>query len=111
MMWRPAMIGNHTPEPRLTLIVSATDHIGLMDEWLGLDVALDLSSAGGIWTFPIQTISQSEGGFEAVHQSCAVIPHWEFLAPADGKWSVKITLSIDTSAAQARRLREAAATV
>jgi alpha-amylase len=89
----------------------ATERIGLVDEWLGLDVALEFSQTAGIWTFPIQTISQSEGGFEAVHQSSAVIPHWEFTAPADGKWSVRITLAIDTSAAHARRLREAAATV
>lgn len=88
--------------------IVAGDRIGLIDEWLGLDTALELSQPGGIWAFPIQTISQSEGGFEAVHQSTAVIPHWEFTAPAKGKWSVKITLSIDTSAAQARRLREAA---
>jgi alpha-amylase len=86
----------------------ATERIGLVDEWLGLDVALEFSQAAGVWTFPIQTISQSEGGFEAVHQSSAVIPHWEFIAPADGKWSVRITLAIDTSAAHARRLREAA---
>lgn len=86
-----------------------TERIGLIDEWLGLDAALELSQPGGIWAFPIQTISQSEGGFEAVHQSCAVIPHWEFVAPHDGKWTVKITLSVDTSAAQARRLRETAA--
>jgi len=29
-------------------------------------------------------------------------------APQTGRWSVKIGLSLDTSAAQARRLREAA---
>lgn len=85
-----------------------SDRIGLVDEWLGLDAGLELSHPADIWAFPIQTISQSEGGFEAVHQSCAVIPHWEFVAPTDGKWSVKITLSMDTSAAQARKLREAA---
>jgi alpha-amylase len=86
-----------------------SERIGLIDEWLGLDVALEFSKAAGIWTLPIQTISQSEGGFEAVHQSSMVLPHWEFTAPHDGKWSVKIVLSLDTSAAQARRLREAAA--
>ncbi|HLJ10856.1 MAG TPA: alpha-amylase/4-alpha-glucanotransferase domain-containing protein [Planctomycetaceae bacterium] len=86
-----------------------SDRIGLVDEWLGLDASLEFSQAAGIWTFPIQTISQSEGGFEAVHQSTAVVPHWEFTAARDGKWSVRITLSLDTSAAQARRLREAAA--
>jgi alpha-amylase len=86
-----------------------SERIGLIDEWLGLDAGLELSKPAGIWTFPIQTISQSEGGFEAVHQSTVVLPHWEFVSPADGKWSVKMTLSLDTSAAQARRLREAAA--
>ncbi len=91
------------------LDLANTERIGLIDEWLGLDTALEFSKPTGIWTFPIQTISQSEGGFEAVHQSSMVMPHWEFMAPQDGKWSVKITMSIDTSAAQARRLREAAA--
>ncbi|MGQ0636381.1 MAG: alpha-amylase/4-alpha-glucanotransferase domain-containing protein [Planctomycetaceae bacterium] len=88
-----------------------TERIGLVDEWLGLDVGLEVSSPAGIWTYPIQTISCSEGGFEAVHQSSVVIPHWEFTAPADGRWSVKIVLTLDTSAAQARRLREAAVVV
>jgi 4-alpha-glucanotransferase len=83
--------------------------IGLIDEWLGLDAALEVTKPAGIWTFPIETISQSEGGFEAVHQSTCVIPHWEFTAGADGRWGVTILLSVDTSAAQARRLRETAA--
>lgn len=86
-----------------------TDRVGLIDEWLGLDVSLETSRPSGFWTFPIQTISQSESGFEAVHQSCCVVPHWDIVSPPDGKWSVQLTLSLDTSAAQARRLREAAA--
>jgi alpha-amylase len=53
---------------------------------------------------PIQTVSQSESGFELVHQSVAVVPHWEFIAPDDGRWSVRLTLSCDTSAAQAKGL-------
>lgn len=90
------------------LDLPATDRVGLVDEWLGLDVGLEFSQPAAVWTFPIQTISCSEGGFEAVHQSSAVIPRWEFMAPADGRWSVKVALALDTSAAQARRLREAA---
>jgi 4-alpha-glucanotransferase len=101
--------GRQLGQLETVLDLPAADRIGLIDEWLGLDAALELSKAAGIWTLPIQTISQSEGGFEAVHQSTLVLPHWEFVAPPDGKWSVKITLLIDTSAAQARRLREAAA--
>jgi alpha-amylase len=80
---------------------------GLVDEWLGLDVSLELSEPAGLWTEPIQTVSQSEGGFELVHQSSSVTPHWEFMAPADGRWYVEITLTLDLSAAQAKQLAEA----
>ncbi len=85
---------------------SPATRLGLVDEWLGLDVSLDISRPASFWTRPIQTVSQSESGFELVHQSCSVLPHWEFLAPADGRWSVTIGLSVDTSAAQARELSE-----
>jgi alpha-amylase len=80
------------------------DRIGLVDEWQGLDVSLELSQKGGIWTHPIETISQSESGFELVHQSVSVTPHWEFVAPEDGPWVVDIRLIMDTSLARARQL-------
>jgi 4-alpha-glucanotransferase len=78
--------------------------LGLVDEWLGIDASLDFTQPAEVWTHPIQTVSQSEGGFELVHQSCMVLPHWQFYAPADGHWSVELTLSFDTSAAQAKGL-------
>jgi len=86
------------------------ERIGLVDEWLGVDVSLNTSQPGGVWTFPIQTISQSEGGFELVHQSSMVMPHWEFTVPESGRWEVEFELAIDTSAAQAKKLREATST-
>jgi len=89
--------------------LNPTDRLGLIDEWLGLDAALETTRPAMFWTFPIETISQSEGGFEAVHQSCVVMPHWEF-STTDGRWETTLRLAIDTSAAQARELREAAVT-
>lgn len=83
--------------------------IGLVDEWLGLNTGLDISRPANVWTFPIQTVSQSEGGFELVHQSSVVMPHWEFVA-SDGRWSVDLVLSIESSTAQVREPRRAAVT-
>ncbi|MCA9117183.1 MAG: DUF1926 domain-containing protein, partial [Planctomycetaceae bacterium] len=88
----------------------ACERLGLIDEWLGLDTAIESSIPACIWAMPIETISQSEGGFELVHQSCAVLPHWEIVADDSGRWSVTLRLLVDTSAAQARQLSELAVT-
>ena len=80
------------------------ERIGLVDEWLGVDVSLEFPMPCSCWAFPIETVSQSEGGFETVQQACCVVPHWEFVVPEDGRWSFELTLGIDTSAAQAREL-------
>ncbi len=77
--------------------------LGLVDEWLGLDVNLAFSRPSGIWTFPIEAVSQSEGGFELVHQSVAVYPHWNVVGDADGRWSVAMNLALDTSLAEQRQ--------
>ena len=50
------------------------ESLGLVDEWLGIDVTLKANRPSSIWTFPIETVSQSEGGFELVHQSVVVHP-------------------------------------
>jgi hypothetical protein len=77
--------------------------LGLTDQWLGIAVDLAIDRPSSMWTYPIETVSQSEAGFELVHQSVVVHPHWFVQADAEGRWSVKMTLAIDTSAAESRR--------
>ncbi len=74
-----------------------TQHLGLIDQWQGLDVLIGLSRPASIWTFPIETVSQSEAGFELVHQSVCVMPHWLVQADAEGRWSVQMQLRITAS--------------
>ncbi len=76
---------------------------GLVDEWLGLDVGLKTSRPTSLWTFPLETVSQSESGFELVHQSVVVQPHWIVLPDAEGCWSVTMRLAIDTGRAEQRQ--------
>jgi hypothetical protein len=73
--------------------------IGLVDDWLGIDARLAFAEpsnclAAGVWTFPIQTVSQSEAGFELVHQSVVVMPHWIVTPDAEGVWKVSMRLAI-----------------
>ena len=73
--------------------------IGLVDEWLGVDAVLTVlpasnGAAGGLWTFPVQSVSQSEGGFELVHQSVVAMPHWIVTPDATGVWKVAMKLTV-----------------
>ncbi|MCI0335328.1 MAG: DUF1926 domain-containing protein [Planctomycetes bacterium] len=88
------------------LDLANTDYLGLTDEWLGIDVELQSDQPMHVWTFPIETVSQSEAGFELVHQSVVVHPHWYITAGRDGRWSTTMTLNLDTSAAEKRRASE-----
>jgi len=89
---------------------SDTQGLSLVDEWLGIDVALRTSRPTGFWAFPVEAVSQSEGGFELVHQSVAVLPHWEVTGDGNGRWGVTMYLDVDTSMAESRREAEMAAT-
>jgi alpha-amylase len=88
------------------LDLTNVDFIGLTDEWLGIDVELRSDHPMNLWAFPIETVSQSESGFELVHQSVVVHPHWYITADRDGRWSTTMTLIADTSAAERRRAVE-----
>jgi alpha-amylase len=83
--------------------------LDLVDEWLGIDVGFEANRPTGFWTFPIESVSQSEGGFEGVHQSVVVMPHWRVLADEHGRWSVRIKLDVDTSLAERRMEKPAMA--
>jgi alpha-amylase len=48
-------------------------------------------------------VSQSEGGFELVHQSVVVMPHWIVTPDADGVWKVAMRLSFGNLKAAAAK--------
>ncbi len=79
----------------------------LTDEWLNLSVALGWTESAGLWTFPIRTVSRSEGGIEGVFQSSVILPHWHVTADERGTWEVHLRIGL--GAARSQLLREPAA--
>jgi alpha-amylase len=71
-----------------------TRSVTATDQWLDLAVDLAWSQAASLWCFPIETVSQSDGGAEGVYQSSAVIPHWHVTADEHGRWDVWIRWTI-----------------
>jgi hypothetical protein len=61
---------------------------------LKIDIQLIFNKKTTIWRFPIETISQSEGGFERVYQSSVVVPNWQIQLDPLAEWSVEINQRI-----------------
>jgi len=101
--------GNRWGQLGTQLDLTNIDGVNLVDEWLGIDAGLRFDRPTHLWTYPIATVSQSESGFELVHQSVCVLPHWHVQADSDGRWSVSMSLTADTSLAESRREQVAAA--
>jgi hypothetical protein len=49
-------------------------------------------SAHELWTFPLRTLSQSEGGFDIIHQGYCLCPVWVVVLPANGTKRLSIVL-------------------
>lgn len=75
--------------------ITDVNEVYLVDEWLGLRIGLKFEPSGCIWRFPIETISQSEAGFERVYQSSVVFPNWKFELPPGAIWSNKLEITIE----------------
>jgi 4-alpha-glucanotransferase len=76
------------------LDLQGVNQLGLIDSWLGLDVNLKFDRPANLWSFPVETVSQSEAGFELVHQSVCVQPHWLITGDREGKWTLQMQLSL-----------------
>jgi alpha-amylase len=71
-----------------------TSKVSLTDEWLKLRCEVRAAGSASAWRDALETVSQSEGGYERVYQGTAVLPVWDFeLAPgAEAKASMSIQI-------------------
>jgi alpha-amylase/alpha-mannosidase (GH57 family) len=77
---------------RSTGALKGVPSMSLIDQWLGVDVALSFGQPVDVWRFPIETISLSEGGFERVYQGSVVFPNWHIRL--ERKWDARILLEL-----------------
>jgi len=75
-------------------VVENAQQVGLTEGWLKIKIDLQIAKPATIWRFPIETISQSEAGFERVYQSSIVFPNWQLHLNTNESWQNKLTLQI-----------------
>jgi alpha-amylase len=89
--------GHHLANSRLNSkgVVDGVTTFSLRDDWLGLEIKIDLDGEAEVWRFPIETVSLSEAGFERVYQSSVVFPNWKFSLDADNEWERTISIFLN----------------
>jgi alpha-amylase len=68
----------------------------VVDEWRGLAVALDAPRASQFWIAPIETVSESEEGFERVYQGSQIMAVWPAEVGSKTPWKAALNLRVST---------------
>ena len=64
---------------------AATSAVELVNEWDRFVTRVQAPAANVIWRFPLETASQSEGGFERTYQASILVPVWRDVTLSEGK--------------------------
>ncbi len=85
--------------PRHMASIGSLDNVScleLNDGWLRLKLALSSEQPATWWRFPIETVSQSESGYERVYQASVLLPHWPVSLGGGESWSNTLLLEFLT---------------
>lgn len=66
--------------------------VTVVDEWQNVAVQLEAPSAHDFWISPIETVSESEEGFERVYQGSQILALWTPEVLPGSQWNAKLTL-------------------
>jgi 4-alpha-glucanotransferase len=64
--------------------------IRVVDEWQKVAVQLDAPGSGNFWIAPIETVSESEDGFERIYQGSEIIAVWPVELATGEEWDAQL---------------------
>ena len=67
---------------------------GMRDGWLKLEINFQSEKPTQFWRYPVETISQSEGGFERVYQGSCLLLGWMVVLPPQGLFETLVTVQL-----------------
>ncbi len=71
---------------RWAAAVPAGEPLRVVDEWQHAAVALEAPSARNFWIAPIETVSESEDGFERIYQGSQIVAVWPVELQSGAEW-------------------------
>jgi hypothetical protein len=79
----------------LPALESGRAHLRVVDEWQDVAATIDAPGASHLWIAPIETVSESEEGFERVYQGSQILAVWRAQLGAGSGWQGEVTLDIE----------------
>ena len=68
----------------------------LVDGWQQLAVTIAAPGAHEFWVTPIETVSESEEGFERIYQGSQILATWPAELPSGGEWRGQLALRVSS---------------
>ncbi len=79
---------------RMAATAPAPD-LSVVDEWQQVRAKIDAPGAREFWILPIETVSESEEGFERIYQGSQVIAVWPVELAAGAEWKGRMALRFE----------------
>ncbi len=78
---------------RWSVAAPAAD-LRVVDEWQRIGVTLEAPGAHSFWIAPIETVSESEDGYERIYQGSQVIAVWPVELAVNEEWKGQVTMRV-----------------
>jgi alpha-amylase len=69
--------------------------LSVVDEWQQVRAKIEAPGAREFWILPIETVSESEEGFERIYQGSQVIAVWPVELAAGAEWNGRMALRFE----------------
>jgi alpha-amylase len=74
--------------------IASGPSLRVVDGWQNVAVAIEAPEARHYWIAPIETVSESEDGFERVYQGSQIMPVWTAHLLPGTAWTVEVVLRV-----------------
>ncbi|MCX6639321.1 MAG: DUF1926 domain-containing protein [bacterium] len=76
-------------------IVTGAKRFSMINEYDRFGIHFEFTTRTEVWRYAVETVSQSEGGFERVYQSSCVLPIFRLVVPPFGKTQIKFKIVLE----------------
>jgi alpha-amylase len=75
-------------------IADAVSEVIMADEWQKIRIELDVSAPAKLYRYAVETVSNSESGFERTYQGTCLVPVWKLVLEPHEKKELSIRLGV-----------------